>query len=108
MTIDKIGTISKPTGVMLTDSEGNEYPEMEVLADVNGNPYYHVNVLPPMNDTTDEDGNTVVNPLKAYVVDVNTPARKFSGRNDTICLRFASRDEWLSMAIEQIEEEIDE
>ena len=36
--IDVVGTIQEPTGTMLTDDEGNEYPEM---ADVSG---WHVNV----------------------------------------------------------------
>ena len=99
MTYDLIGTIQKPTGVTLTDTEGFEYPEME---QVQG---YHVNVLPPMNDTIDEEGTVIVNPLKAYVVEVNTPTRVFGGRSDMICLKFASRAEWLSMNIE-VEEEI--
>ena len=105
MIYDLIGTIQAPTGVILTDAEGFEYPETEVLADANGNPYYHVNVLPPMNDTTDIEGTVIVNPLKAYVVEVNTPTRVFGGRSDMICLKFASRAEWLSMNIE-VEEEI--
>jgi hypothetical protein len=29
--LDVIGTIWKPTGVMLTDEEGNQYPQMEPL-----------------------------------------------------------------------------
>lgn len=99
ITFDTIGTIQKPTGVTLTDAEGFEYPEMVA---VDG---YHVNVLPPMNDTTDIEGTVIVNPLKAYVVEVNTPTRVFGGRSDTICLKFASRAEWLSMNIE-VEEEI--
>lgn len=36
--IDIIGSIHKPTGVMLTDEEGSEYPEM---SDVGG---WHVNM----------------------------------------------------------------
>ena len=36
--IDVVGTIQEPTGTMLTDDEGNEYPEM---APVSG---WHVNV----------------------------------------------------------------
>ena len=100
ITFDTIGTIQKPTGVTLTDAEGFEYPEMVA---VDG---YHVNVLPPMNDTTDIEGTVIVNPLKAYVVEVNTPTRVFGGRSDTICLKFASRAEWLSMNIEVEEETI--
>ena len=99
ITFDTIGTIQKPTGVTLTDAEGFEYHEMVALDG------YHVNVLPTLNDTTDEDGNLIVNPLKAYVVEVNTPTRVFGGRSDMICLKFASRAEWLSMNIE-VEEEI--
>ena len=99
ITFDTIGTIQKPTGVTLTDAEGFEYPEMVA---VDG---YHVNVLPPMNDTTDIEGTVIVNPLKAYVVEVNTPTRVFGGRSDMICLKFVNRDEWLSMNIE-VEEEI--
>ena len=101
MTYDLIGTISKPTGVTLTDSEGFEYPEM---AAIDG---YHVNVLPPLSDTTDEEGNVIVNPLKAYVVEVNTPSRVFGGRSDLVCLKFTDRDEWLALGIEKEEDEID-
>ena len=36
--IDVIGTIHEPTGTMLTDDEGNEYPEM---APVDG---WHINI----------------------------------------------------------------
>ena len=36
--IDVVGTIQEPTGTMLTDDEGNEYPEM---APVSG---WHVNI----------------------------------------------------------------
>ena len=36
--IDVVGVVQEPTGVMLTDSEGNDYPEM---ANVAG---WHVNV----------------------------------------------------------------
>ena len=79
MTYDLIGTIHKPTGVMLTDSEGFEYPEMEACSG------YHVNVL----ELTPE--------LQPYVVTPDTPVRKFAGRDDTICLQFANRDEWLSL-----------
>jgi hypothetical protein len=98
MTYDLINKIYKPTGTMLVE-DGIEYPEMEQVVG------YHVNVLPPMNDTTDIEGTVIVNPLKAYVVEVNTPTRVFGGRSDMICLKFASRAEWLSMNIE-VEEEI--
>jgi hypothetical protein len=36
--IDIIGTIYKPTGTMLTNEEGMEYPEMEAIEG------YHVNI----------------------------------------------------------------
>ena len=36
--IDVVGTISKPTGNMLTDAEGNEYPEMAPV------PGWHINI----------------------------------------------------------------
>ena len=98
MTYDLINKIYKPTGTMLVE-DGIEYPEMEQVVG------YHVNVLPPMNDTTDIEGTVIVNPLKAYVVEVNTPTRVFGGRSDMICLKFASRAEWLSMNIE-VEEEM--
>ena len=94
MIYDTIGTIQKPTGVTLTDGEGFEYPEMVALDG------YHVNVLPPMNDTTDEEGTVIVNPLKAFVVVVNTPSRVFGGRSDTVHLKFLNRAEWLSLGIE--------
>ena len=98
MTFDLIGTIHKPTGVILTDSEGFEYPEMVAVQG------YHVNVLPPLRDTTDEDGNIIEHPLKAHIVEVNTPSVVFGGRSDTVCLKFTDRDEWLSLGIEVIEE----
>ena len=88
MIYDLIGTIYKPTGVMLTDEEGNEYSEMVA---VNG---YHVNTLP--SEVTEE--------LQPYVVVVATPNRVFAGREDTVCLKFSSRDEWLSLGYENVEE----
>lgn len=36
--IDVVGTLQEPTGTMLTDDEGNEYPEMQ---DMTG---WHVNI----------------------------------------------------------------
>lgn len=39
MNIDIIGLIYEPTGVMLTDSEGGEYPEMHSVAG------WHVNTV---------------------------------------------------------------
>lgn len=100
MIYDLIGTIQAPTGVTLTDADGFEYPETVAVVG------YHVNVLPPLNDTADIDGNVIVNPLKAHIVEVNTPARVFGGRKDTICLKFADRAEWLALGYEEIEKEI--
>jgi len=63
--IDVVGTIHEPTGTMLTDDEGNEYPEM---ADVDG---WHVNirlVSDAMRDVVEAlDG--------AYGVTPNSPSR---------------------------------
>ncbi len=36
--IDVVGTLQEPTGTMLTDDEGNEYPEMALMAG------WHVNI----------------------------------------------------------------
>ena len=88
MIYDLIGTIYKPTGTMLKDDEGNEYLEMKA---VDG---YHVNTLP--SEVTEE--------LQPYVVVVATPNRVFAGREDTVCLKFKDRDEWLSLGYENVEE----
>ena len=90
MTYDVIGTIYKPSGVMLTDTDGNEYPQMVAVEG------YHVNVLP-------SDDMSLVEP---YIVEVNTLSRVFAGRDDTVALKFANRDEWLALGIEVIEEEV--
>ena len=87
MTYDLIGTIYKASGVMLTDEEGNEYPEMKALEG------YHVNVLP-------QDNMSLVEP---YIIEVNSFNRVFAGRDDTVALKFANRDEWLALGIEVIE-----
>ena len=87
MTYDLIGTICTPTGVMLTDEEGNEYPEMKAVEG------YHVNVLP-------QDDMSIV---ESFIVEVNSLSRVFAGRNDTVALKFANRDEWLALGIEVIE-----
>ena len=101
MIYDLIGTISKPTGVMLVGEDGLEYPEMVVLDG------YHVNMLDTnLSDTVDIDGNVIVNPLKKHIVEVKTPSRTFAGRSDLVCLKFTDRDEWLSMGIEEIQDEI--
>ena len=87
MIYDLIGTIYKPTGTMLKDSEGNDYPEMKA---VDG---YHVNVLPPLAES-----------LERYVVTPTTQMRVFAGREDTICLKFKDRAEWLSLGYEAVED----
>lgn len=88
MIYDLIGTIYKPSGVMLTDEEGNEYSEMVAVEG------YHVNTL--SSEVTEE--------LQPFVVVVSTPSRVFAGRDDTICLKFSSRDEWLVQGYENVEE----
>ena len=86
MTYDIVDKIYKPTGTMLVE-EGIEYPEM---AAVEG---YHVNVLP-------QDDMSLVEP---FIVEVNSLSRVFAGRDDTVALKFANRDEWLALGIEVIE-----
>ena len=86
MIFDIIGTIYKPTEIMLKDEEGNEYPQMEA---VDG---YHVNTLPQLDEK-----------LAKYVVEPTTKQRVFAGREDTICLKFASREEWLGLGYEHID-----
>ena len=88
MTYDCIGTIYKPSGAMLTDEFGNEFPEMEPIDG------YHVNVLP-------QEDMSLVEP---YIVEANTLSRVFAGRDDTVALKFDSRDEWLALGIEVVEE----
>lgn len=63
--IDIVGVIYSPTGVMLTDTEGNEYPE---TAPLDG---YHLNIR-LLNDTMRE----AVEAIEAeYGVAVNSPSR---------------------------------
>ena len=88
MIYDLIGTLYKPNGIMLKDEEGNEYPQMEAVEG------YHVNTLPPLAET-----------LEQFVVEPTNKHRVFAGRDDTICLRFKNRDEWLSLWFEKIEDE---
>ena len=90
MRYSTIGTIYEPTGVMLTDSEGNEYP---VMVAIDG---YHVNAL----NLSEDD----VVKLTPYMVEVTSPSVVFAGRNDTVFLKFADRDEWLSMGYETVAE----
>jgi hypothetical protein len=63
--IDVVGVINKPTGVMLTDPAGNEYPEM---APIDG---WHVN-LRIMGDARRADAEA----LTSYIVDP-TPVTPF-------------------------------
>lgn len=74
---DRIGTIYQETGVMLTDSDGVEYPETQAIDG------YHVNILP--REMTTE--------LEPFVVNPTNKRRQFKGRDDTICLRFISKAE---------------
>lgn len=90
MTYDLIGTIKKPIGVLLQDSSGNEYQE---IVKVEG---YHVNCL----DLTEEELELV----KEYIIVVSSPSTTFAGRDDTICLKFKDRDEWLSLGVENVED----
>ena len=87
MIYDLIGTIYKPSGVMLTDEEGNEYPEMAALEG------YHVNTLPPLDEK-----------LEKFIVVPPTLSRVFAGRDDTVCLKFKDRAEWLALGYENVEE----
>ena len=88
MIYDLIGTLYKPTGIILKDKEGNEYPQMEAVEG------YLVNILPPLVET-----------LEKYVTEPTHKQRVFAGRDDTICLKFKDRDEWLSLGFEKIEDE---
>ena len=90
MIYDLIGEIYTP---VVLDSEGTILSGGEVVADVSGSPYYHVNTLPPLAES-----------LEQYVVTPETQVRVFAGRDDTICLKFSSRDEWLSKGFENVEE----
>lgn len=67
--IDVVGTIYKPTGLMLTDDEGNEYPE---TAPISG---WHVN-LRLVTDAMQAEADA----LSAYFVDPEpvTPARSWA------------------------------
>jgi hypothetical protein len=57
--IDVIGTIYKPTGAMLKNEEGMDYPEMKAIDG------YHVNIR----------NYTEAPELDAYAVNVSTPSR---------------------------------
>ena len=86
MTYDLIGTISDPTGTTLTDDFGNGYSEMAPIAG------YHVNVL-------EAEDISIFSP---FIIDVVTPVRAFSGRDDAVYLKFVDRDEWLALGIEEV------
>jgi hypothetical protein len=60
--INVIGTIYEPTGVMLTDDEGNEYSETQPM------PGYHVNVR-----LVEDEPNIP----EQYIVTPSTPKRVF-------------------------------
>ena len=70
MTIDIIGTIHKPTGTMLTNSDGDEYPEFAPI------PGHHINSTQP-----------VPNWEQYQVVPSGTYHRVFAGVK-TYCYRF--------------------
>jgi hypothetical protein len=59
--LDIIGTIYKPTGAMLTDEEGNEFPETAPI------PGFHAN----LRLIEDKD----VTALEPWIIEVNTPTR---------------------------------
>jgi len=74
--LDIIGTIYKPTGNMLTDDEGNEYPETVAIEGFHANLLAERGItgLPEVEfTTTNEDGETVTVNAPA------TPKRKFAG-----------------------------
>jgi hypothetical protein len=81
--IDIIGTIYDPGTY---DEEGNE------LTPPVAQPGYHVNVI------------QLTDAMLSYVVEPATPSRTFAGQ-DTYYLRFADRDEWLSLGYETTDEE---
>ena len=80
MTIDIIGTIHKPTGTMLTDSDGIEYPE---YAPITG---YHIN----STQTVPEWDQYQVFPSGTY-------HRVFAGV-ETFCYRFDSAEQAQELA----------
>ena len=57
--VDVIGTIHKPTGKMLKDKDGNEYPAFVAIAG------YHVNVR----------ANEEIPVLDTYKIEPKTPSR---------------------------------
>lgn len=87
MIFDLIGTHYTKTGVMLKDGLGGEYPEMVAVSG------YHVNVI-----DANADEMTLIAP---YIIQATTPSRTFAGRNDTVCLKFKDRAEWVSLGFER-------
>ena len=62
--VDVVGVIYKPTGKMLSDTEGNQYPEQMPIAG------WHINL----------SGNVVPEGLKAFEIAApETPSRIFAG-----------------------------
>ena len=60
--VDVVGVIHKPTGTMLQDSDGNDYPELGAI------PGWHIN----LSDSVPE--------LVSFEIDPpDTPARVFAG-----------------------------
>ncbi len=88
MTYNLIGTMYKETGKTIT-KDGFDYNEMEAVQG------YHINMLNPPEI------------VESYIIEVATPQRIFAGRDDTVCLKFNNRDEWLSLGIEEVEDEQD-
>ena len=63
--IDVVGTISEPTGNILTDADGNEYPEMAPV------PGWHINIR-LMGDARRADVEALDN---LYGITPNSPSR---------------------------------
>ena len=80
MTIDIIGTIHKPTGAMLTDSEGMEYPKFAPI------PGYHINSTEPVPEWEPHQ-----------VVPSGTYHRVFAGA-ETYCYRFDNEQQAQELA----------
>jgi len=79
--MDIIGKIYAPTDKMVTDEEGNEWPEM---AEVAG---WHVNYWKPVAEWED------------YVVTPSSPSRMYAG-HETFYYRFADEAEFIAKAKE--------
>ena len=80
MTIDIIGIIHKPTGVMLTDSGGIEYPEYAPI------PGWHINSTEPVPEWE-----------QYHVIPSGTYHRVFAGA-ETFCYRFDSAEQAQKLA----------